>query len=176
MHGQKYYIRRIIFNTAFICGLCVLFLASSGCTPLRKKFIRQKKQDGGGEQKFIPVLDPVEYPEKVYSAEEGYKYHYSLWKVWNKDFLQVLEGDGSEKRQRYLLGQSIEQLEKMRNLLTDEKKPVLTVLINELIDVGQGYDRSSAMRSKFSIRSKVERNAKEIRNGFSPKYIFIPQK
>jgi len=121
MHNSKYCLRRFTLNTSFICSLCVVFLAISGCTPLRKKFTRKKK-DKQANQKFIPVLDPIDYPEKVYSAAEKYKYHYSLWKVWNKDLLQVLERNGSEKRQKYLLDQAIVQLKEMQNSLSDEKK------------------------------------------------------
>lgn len=175
MRIKKFGLHRVILNVSFICCLCVLFLASSGCVPLRKKFTRQKKRDHKTDPRFIPVLDPLDYPEAVYSAEESYRQHYSLWRVWDKDFLQVLERDGSEKRQKYLLVQSIEQLDEMRSLLNEDKKVELMVLINALKDVHKSYDRSSSMRSKFSTRSKIQRNAKLIRNGFSPKLIFLPE-
>jgi len=176
MDNKKYDLRRIILSTSFICFLCAVFLIISGCVPLRKKFTRQKKKDKLTDPRFIPVLDPIEYPEKIYSAEEKYRYHYSLWKVWDKDFLQVLERDGSGKRQEFLLSQSIEQLEEMQVLLNDAKQAELKGLIGKLEIVRQDYDKPSSMRNKFSIRSKVGRNAKKIRNGFSPKVLFPPQK
>ena len=172
MDNKKYGLQRIMLSTSFICFLCMVFLTLSGCAPLRKKFTRQKKKDRQADPRFIPVLDPIDYPEKIYSAEEKYKYHYSLWKVWDKDFLQVLERDGSGKRQKYLLSQSIEQLEEMQILLNDAKQAELKGLIGKLEIVRQNYDKPSSMRNKFSIRSKVERNAKKIRNGFSPKLLF----
>ena len=175
MHNKKYGFQRAILSVSFISCLCMLFLASSGCAPLRKKFTRAKKKDQKTDPRFIPVLDPLDYPEAVYSAEESYRHHYSLWKVWDKDFLQVLERDGSKKRQKYLLAQSIEQLDEMHNILNDDKKVELMVLIDVLRAVHQSYDKSSPMRSKFSTRSKVQRNAKMIRNGFSPKLIFLPE-
>ena len=175
MDNKKYDLRRIILSTSFICFLCVVFLTLSGCAPLRKKFTRQKKKDRQSDPRFIPVLDPVEYPEKIYSSEEKYRYHYSLWKVWGKDFLQVLERDGSGKRQRYLLSQSIEQLDEMKVLLNDAQQAELKGLIDELGTVLLEYDKQSAMRNKFSIRSKVTRNSSKIRNGFSPKVLFRPQ-
>lgn len=175
MHNKKYGLRRIILSGSFICCLCVLFLASSGCVPLRKKFTRAKKKNQKTDPRFIPVLDPVDYPEAIYSAEEKYKHHYSLWKIWDKDFLQVLERNGSDKRQKYLLAQSIEQLGEMQSLLNDDKKVELMALIDVLRDVHQSYDKSSPIRSKFSTRSKIQRNAKKIRNGFSPKLIFLPE-
>ena len=175
MHNQKYGLRRIMLSASFLCCLSVLFLTSSGCTPLRKKFIRQKKKDQTTDPRFIPVLDPIDYPEKIYSAEEKYKHHYSLWKVWNKDLLQVLERDGSGKRQKYLLSQSIEQLEEMRNLINNEKQAEFIELVDQLKNVRQDYEKPSSMRNKFSIRSKIERNAKTIRNSYSPKLIFFSE-
>ena len=83
--------------------------------------------------------------------------------------------DGSGKRQKYLLSQSIEQLEEMQILLNDAKQAELKGLIDKLEIVRQDYDKPSSMRNKFSIRSKVGRNAKKIRNGFSPKVLFPPQ-
>jgi len=175
MDNKKYSLQRIISSTSFICCLCAVFMIISGCAPLRKKFTRQKKKDRQTDPRFIPVLDPVEYPEKIYSTEEKYKYHYSLWKVWEKDFLQVLERNGSGKRQKFLLSQSIEQLEEMQVLLNDVKQAELKGLIDKLKIVRQDYDKPSSMRNKFSIRSKVGRNAKKIRNGFSPKVLFPPK-
>jgi len=175
MDNKKYGLRCIVSNISFICCLCAVFLVISGCAPLRKKFTRQKKKDRQTDPRFIPVLDPIEYPEKIYSAEEKYKFHYSLWKVWDKDFHQVLERDGSDKRQKYLLSQSIEQLEEMQVLLNDAKQAELKGFIDKLKIVRQDYDKPSSMRNKFSIRSKVGRNGKKIRNGFSSKVIFPPQ-
>jgi len=175
MHNKKFGLQRSMLSTGFICCLCVLFLALSGCAPLRKKFIRKKKKDQATDSKFIPVLDPIDYPEKIYSAEENYKYHYSLWKVWNKDLLQVIERGGSGKRQKYLIDQSIKQLEEMRDLLNDAKQAGLTELVGKLKGVRQDYDKPSSMRNNFSIRSKIKRNAKKIRNGFSPKLLFSPE-
>jgi len=95
--------------------------------------------------------------------------------VWDKDFLQVLERDGSDKRQKFLLSQSIEQLGEMKVLLDDAKQAELQGLIDNLEIVRQDYNKPSSMRNKFSIRSKVNRNAKKIRNEFSPKLLFLPQ-
>ena len=57
-------------------------------------------------------------------------------------------------------------------MLNDEKQAELKGFIRKIEIVIQNYDIPSSMRNKFSIRSKVERNAKKIRNGFSPKLLF----
>lgn len=82
-----------VFQIGIVLGISTAMLSVSGCTPLKKKFTRQKKVDKENDPKFIPVLNPVEYEERKVSAEENYKYHYSLWKVWNKDLLQTIERD-----------------------------------------------------------------------------------
>ena len=151
-----------------ICCLCVLTLAVNGCTPLRKKFTRKKKDDKEGSQKFIPVLEPVDYQEKVYSPLERYKQHYSLWKVWDRDLLQTIDQDGSDKRQKYLFAQAIEHLEEMKKVMNEEKKIEFVVLIDELREVQEAYEKPSSMRNTFSIKKKIERNASKIRNQFGP--------
>jgi len=168
MRYKKYKSQHFLSVSTFICCLCVLALTVSGCTPLRRKFTRKKKKDRELSQKFIPILEPVDYPKKVYSSRERYKHHYSLWRVWDRDLLQTIERHGSDKRQKYLLGQVIEQLEEMRKLLADEKQVELTGLIDNFQDVRQVYEKPVAMRNKFSIRKKIELNAKKIRNGFAP--------
>ena len=98
---------------------------------MRKKFTRKKK-DKEESEKFIPVLEPVDYPQKTYSSQERYKQHYSLWQVWNRDLIQAIQKEDSDKRQKYLLGQMIERLEAMKEVLADEKQKELVVMINDL--------------------------------------------
>jgi len=169
MNHVKCNFRNIARNCSFIFCLSALLLIMSGCAPLRKKFTRKKKNKNQEAGKFIPVLDPIDYQEKVITFEEKYKYHYSLWKVWNKDLLQNIALNSSAKRQNYLLNQIIEQLDEMKILLADQKQSELDELINDLRKVKQIYEKPSVMRSKFSTRTKIERNAKSVRNKFSPK-------
>ncbi|MCK5012379.1 MAG: hypothetical protein KAS66_01030 [Candidatus Omnitrophica bacterium] len=168
MDQKKHHIRRVFPDFVCICCFCALVFTLSSCTPLRRKFTRKKKKDGEESQKFIPVLEPVDYPQKIYSSLEKYKHHYSLWKVWDRDLLQTIESDGSDKRQKYLLGQALEQLEGMKKLLVDEKKSEFPPLIDKLREVEQVYKKPVSMRNKFSIKKKIERNSREIRNGFAP--------
>ena len=168
MDHKRHNSERVFPGLVCICCFCVLVLTLSSCTPLRRKFTRKKKKDRSESQKFIPVLEPIDYPEKVYSSLERYKQHYSLWKVWDRDLLQTIESDGSDKRQKYLLGQAIEQLEGMKELLADEKKTGFVLLIDGLREVRGVYKKSASMRNKFSIRKKIERNSRKIRNGFAP--------
>ena len=175
MDHKRHNIRRVFPGLVCICCFCVLVLTVSSCTPLRRKFTRKKKKDRGESQKFIPVLEPIDYPPKIYSSLEKYKHHYSLWRVWDRDLLQTIDGNGSDKRQKYLLVQAIEKLEGMKELLTDEKKSEFTPLIDDLREVQQVYKKPVSMRNKFSIKKKIERNARKIRNGFAPDPALLAQ-
>ncbi len=173
MNDKKHHFQKSF--SVFIGCICVVVLTVSGCTPLRKKFTRKKKDDGGQSQKFIPVLEPIDYPEKVYLPLEKYKHHYSLWKVWEKDLLQTIDRGGSDKRQKYLLEQSVIQLEEMRKVLISEKQAEFSVLVNELRSVQEVYERPASMRSKFSIKKKIERNASRVRGEFAPDPLLVGQ-
>ncbi len=173
MDHKRHAINRIFPGLAYICCLCVVALTLSSCTTLRRKFTRKKKKDRDASQKFIPVLEPVDYAEKTHSSLEKYKHHYSLWRVWDRDILYVIENDGSDKRQKYLLGQAVEQLEGMKVLLVDAKRAEFTVRIDTLRDVEKVYEKPASMRNKFSIKKKIERNSRKIRNGFSPDPVLV---
>ena len=66
----------------FIGGFLIVavMMTTVGCEPLRKKFIRKRKAAQESSED-IPVLEPIDYPDKVYTAEDLYKQHYSLWQV-----------------------------------------------------------------------------------------------
>jgi hypothetical protein len=168
MDYRTHHFKRIISVGLLILLFCIGTLPLSGCTPLRNKFTRRKKKDEEQSQKFIPVLEPIDYPEKTYSSLERYSHHYSLWKVWEKDLLQTIDDGGSDKRQKYLLTQAIEQLEEMEQWLIDERREEFALLLESLRAVQQEYEKQPLMRNTFSLKKKIERNAKEIRNKFAP--------
>lgn len=170
-HRPRFVTVDIRLLSAVVC-LAVAVAGISGCAPLRKKFVRKKKEDSNAEAKFVPVLNPIEYPTRQESPEEAYKYHYSLWKVWNRDLLETVENDGSDKRERYLINQSLEQLQAMHDLLNDESKAQMAGLMDELSDVLKEYDKPESFRSKFSMRSKIQRYARKVREQFTPNLIF----
>lgn len=146
---------------------CVLTVSLGGCTTLRKKFTRKKKEKTS-EQAFVPVLDPIDYPPPTISALERYQYHYSLWKIWYRDLLQNLERRESDKRQRYLLGQAIASLEEMKKWLNVEQQARFNRCIDDWREVLAMYDRPAAMRSDTTIRRKINASAETIRDQFNP--------
>lgn len=157
------------------CGAFVLVLCAavifSGCEPLRKKFVRQKKKDASASKEAVPVLQPEVYPEKVYDPVKKYKQHYGLWGVWYKDYLSILEEDGSDKRQVYVLTQMAVQLENLEKLLADEQKPGLTQLRNDLQGVLDTMKTPAVMRESSAIQSKMRSIDDRLRNNFDIEHV-----
>lgn len=157
-------------SAMFVVSVCLMVALSSGCETFRKKFTRKKKKAEVNNE-FIPILEPIDYPSKAQDPTQQYKYHYSLWKVWEKDLLQAFTEVNNDKRQKYLLGQMIEQLEKMASCLVLEKEGSLKILIGEYDVVAQILDRPLAMRDVGSLKLKVERINKKIRSVFNPQLL-----
>ncbi|MBI5150859.1 MAG: hypothetical protein HZA28_08850 [Candidatus Omnitrophica bacterium] len=160
---SEIYGRRLVL---LIC-LSIFVASSSSCASLHKKFVRKKKEKNQ-EQAFIPVLDPVDYPAARVSPEERYRYNYSLWKVWQRDLVQKIDSKGSDKNQRYLVGQIIVQLEEMKKWLNDTKKQELSDMIAAWRGVLVLYDQPAALRSSFTVKRKVESAAEDVRAKFNP--------
>lgn len=153
-------------SVGVVC-LSVLLVSVGGCASLRKKFVRQKKKDAKAEE-FIPVLDPIDYAPAVVSAEEKYAYHYSLWKVWYRDLVENIEHQESDKKQKYLIGQVVVQLEEMGKRLGDEKRKELNTSIGEWEAIRALYEKPAPMRSTSSLKRKIEASAQKIRRQFNP--------
>lgn len=137
----------------------------SGCEPLRKKFIRQKKK-GAEDSSVTPILEPYVYPEKAFDPTREYKHHYNMWGVWYKEFVIALEEKASEKRQRYLLSQMMAQLEGMDQLLTDEKRMELKELRNGLQELLDRFNTPSLMREGTQIKRNVMTLDRRLRENF----------
>ncbi len=162
------------FNSAGMCALVLAVCAAvvfSGCEPLRKKFVRQKKKDASAASEVVPILQPEVYSEKVFDPVKQYKQHYGLWGVWYKDYLSILEDNGSDKRQGYVLTQMAAQLEQMEKLLADEKKPGLTQLRNDLQGVLDMLKTPAVMRESSTVQTKVRSIDGRLRNNFDIQHV-----
>ena len=115
-----------------LCGLLIISLTAGGCVNLRKKFTRQKKKDSAQADEFVPVLEPEEYPEKVYSVTQDYKHYYSLWQVWHKELSTAVFEKQSNKRQLYTVNQLILQADALKKLVNAEKQAGLEEILKGL--------------------------------------------
>lgn len=149
-------------------ALIVIFsLIAGGCEPLRKKFTRQKKKDSAQADEFIPVLEPEEYPEKVYSPAADYKYHYSLWQVWHKELSIAISEEQSNKRQVYMASQMVTQVDALKNLVNAEKRPGFDDVLKSLGNLKESLERPAPMHDNFAILNQLRTLERKMRNNFS---------
>src|SRR3989338_3029470 len=124
--------KRLFYVSIVSVFLLLAVMTTSGCEPLRKKFTRQKKKDQGGSSKFIPVLDPIDYPDKVVTPQESYRHYFSLWQAWDKELVMRIEEHASNKKIDFTVHQALAQLTEMEKLLTGEKQKQLGQYIAQL--------------------------------------------
>jgi len=144
--------------------------ALSGCEPLRKKFVRKKKNDRTNE--VIPVLDPVDYPALERSPLSVYQYHYNLWKVWLKDLTTALDdhdGQASRKQLAGMMDQLDIQLEGMQDVLSGEDEKAFDGFRADLKKVAVALEEPAAIRDDKALKARVMRLDKTLRNRFGLK-------
>lgn len=147
-----------------LCALVILVSGLSGCEPLRKKFTRKKKETK--QQEFIPVLQPVDYPDQYESPAEEYQYHYSLAKVWHKDVMTALDEDASDKRLMYILAQMIVHMEAMQQLLTGAMEEEMRGWVETAKSVVEQLQVPAPVRKQFQIETDLKVIGKAIREKF----------
>ncbi len=158
--------KRIIFSVF----IAVVGVTSINCTSLKKKFVRQKK-GGDRQDKFIPVLEPVDYSVEEQSMQKKYAALYSLWKIWQRDLLEDIDRDRNEKNQKYLLGEITSSLEKMQGLLVEGKHAELQLTIEGYLEIKAEYAKPSNFRQKTSIKRQVDGLGKTLRLEYSPRLL-----
>ena len=157
----KMFVRAVVWCLA-------ISLVSGGCEPLRKKFTRQKKKEDAASEKFIPVLEPEEYPSKEHNPLAAYKYHYDLFKVWHRDLEATIEDRMADKRQKYAYTNMLKHLNAMVQLLNGPAQENLGKVKAHLEKVGRALDQPAAMRSYPSISTEIRLIGKEMRKDFQP--------
>ncbi|MCA9408996.1 MAG: hypothetical protein H6755_05190 [Candidatus Omnitrophica bacterium] len=158
---------RVITNRYVVWGLLILMaVIFSSCTPLRKKFIREKKKES--EEKDLPILDPITYDPPSVSAKKQYSYHYSLWKVWSREFEQTLIKNESGKRQQYLIEQLIMHMEEMKAWLVEDQKVQLLAMADQLKTMRQEIKDMIHVHNRVSFKKKVERFNRDFSRKFKP--------
>ena len=159
------------FFTALIACFLMMSLVLSGCEPLRKKFIRKKKKEREETTESIPILEPMEYPAKVDTPQDMYKYHYSLWQVWHKELINDILDNASQKHALFSLSQVILHLEEIKKLLSEEKQDVLSKDIKSLEIMQDDFRSSLSNRDETTLKLKLESMEKRIRKAYAFKNI-----
>lgn len=155
-------------NFLLITALLGASLSLTGCESFRKKFKRDKKKTDAQRIASLPVLEPMDYPDKDYSPEDKYKKHYSSWKIWQEELILALDANESDKRQKYLVSQVLTQLEEMKKWVNQEKQTNLNDVIDDYAQVLNGLQSPAPMRNNLSLKRNVERAGKMIRENLTP--------
>ena len=151
---------------AFVSYFTVMAFLVSGCEPLRKKFTRKKKQEAE-EATEIPVLEPMEYPKKVYNVEEDYKNRYTLWRAWHKELIESIAENEGQKRKLYHLNQTVTQLTAMQNLLLEEKGGMLKDILGKYKKLQMDIEAPVSLRDATSWKNELDSIENKIRDNYS---------
>jgi len=149
--------------------VCLIFLVTlvQGCEPLAKKFKRNKKGEEDQAQ-YEPILDPIDYPAKVYDPKADYKYRFSLFHVWEKELVAGLDDRTSVKRLKYFNENIIIQLQEMEKLLSDDKKAGLQKAIQGFNGITDALNQPSQFYNLQDLKRNAENYAKPILLQYTP--------
>ena len=141
---------------AVLCGLLILTFLTSSCEPLRKKFTRKKKKEKEAQEEILPILEPIEYPVAEFSPEREYKHRYSLFKIWMKDLSTDLYERGNIKKQLYDTDQLIEQVNKMQELVVEEKKKEFSSIEGTVKAIKTELQTPQPLRNDYKIKKNLD--------------------
>lgn len=157
----------------FLFTLVIVFLAVSlsGCTSLRKKFIRKPKGPQKSEE-IVPLLEPVEYAPVTRSSREVYQMHYTMLQAYFSDLMQIIGRGENEKRERYLLAEMAVRLDLMAQELDDETlRQQLKEIAGQLAQMEKDLQQTSARRRYDRIRQDLGQLERTIRISFRPRLL-----
>jgi hypothetical protein len=152
-----------------VCILIALLTVSitlGGCEPLRKKFVRQKKKSDQ-EEKFIPVLEPIEYESAQVTPEGQYQHRYGLWMIWQKEMLTALEDQRGKKKLEYVLGEILTQLIEMEKLVTAEKAVELKKHRDAYQSILNEISSSAIVPNELTLSRNINNIGRQIRDEFT---------
>ncbi len=154
---------------AVVLVVSLVFFAGTlgGCVSLRRKFTRKHKKKEETEE--IPILEPVEYPAKVYTAAELYHKHYGLWDNWYNELLFDLSQQQNKRREAFLLSKALDHLKEMRGLLDSEYQKKLDPYIAQLKEKEQILHDRTILRDYATLKIKLESIYRKIRKSFKPR-------
>lgn len=157
--------RRDVGRFAVVCGVVVTLLTAAGCEPLRKKFVRKKKE-GTQSSEVVPILDPIDYPDKVETVGSAYQQRYALWGMWQKELLTDFEDRAADKKIRFDFDKSLAPLAEMHRLLTGETQESLGRLLENLRDIRRQMEAPSSRRDDASLRRRIDKAGRAVKKDF----------
>ena len=154
---------RVLKKNCVFLLLAVMTIGSlSGCSTLRRKFIRKNKNEKEPEL----YLELRDYPEAP--SQDIYHSHFSFVKGWLAEVVLQLEGGSNNKRIRYSIDKSIESLLIIKNYLKPESKQEMDALYGEFYDLkARIYDPYVLDFKRDSILKQAKRLKRKFAKQFS---------
>jgi len=132
-------------NKLFVFGLIFLLLSSWGCESLRKKFVRKKKY----ERKEEMIVAPHDYSKQQLPSDIAYMNYYNYWKSWHTELLQFLHEGANKKKIRACFEQIVLNLDRMKDLLNEEKANQLDSYIAKVLLLQADFEHKVVMRVSY---------------------------
>ena len=109
--------------------MLVLVFEFTGCTALRKKFIRKRKKDTPPPL----YLELREYPNTP--TQEMYHQYWLFVRGWLDELLQTIDDGQNTKRQKKAIDEAVMNFEQIVYFYNQEGKEVIAPLHTELLDI-----------------------------------------
>ncbi len=141
----------------------VMLSSTSGCSNIRKKFIRKKKH-----KKEAPVyVDFRDYPTKP--SREAYVNYYLFVRGWLDDLIEALKKGISYKRQRRAINEAIMNLEQIIVFYDIEGKDAVYPIYEELQGFKEEITRSPNLSDgkRNSFIRKIEQLKRRFEKDFN---------
>ncbi len=144
-----------------------VILATSGCTTLRKKFVRKKKY----KQEEPVYINFKEYPNKP--SREAYVDYYLFVKGWLDDLVESLKVDRvnnsyNYKRAKRAIDGAVMNLEQIIAFFNDEGKEKIYPLYRDLTDIKNKMDKNHnlSVLERQRIMDKIDHFRREFQSEF----------
>jgi hypothetical protein len=149
------------FRQKVVLIVAAVFVVASlsGCTTLRRKFVRKSKTEDTSNQ-VIPILQPEEYKPAVHTPMDEYRLNYSILQGYWNDLMDALSWGGNDKRETYLIAQIVAKMDAMADLLKDEKQSEMRNLSSKMSAAMVELDKPRMMR-RYDV---LQLNAESVRN------------
>ena len=144
---------------------CLLSAALVGCESLQRKFTRKSKPGPPP----TPIISFQDYSQAM-TPLDRYRKHYLMFDYWNSDLLASLQRPPlNPKRYRLASSESLNELQELKKLLTDDIAARLSPLIEErtvLHQEIQGSSWNSPAQAMVPLR-KLESQSRAFHRDFS---------
>ncbi len=147
----------------FIGFLAILFILSSGCHSLRKKFVRKKK----GKKEAPVYVDFKDYPTRP--SREAYIDYYLFVRGWLEELRDALRREFSYKREMRAINEAIMNTEQIISFYNTAGKEKIYPFYEELLAIKKQITMSpnmSEMKRTVLIR-KIEHVKRRFEKNFN---------